>query len=54
MKISVQCTQIEKEIVLEALASGDVCMYEKGDKCFGGLHCKECLEKKIQWEITDK
>ena len=52
MKISVECTQFEKELITNALANGAVCMFESGDECNG--NCVECLEKKVQWKITDQ
>ena len=54
MKITCKCTKAEKETLLNALIAGELCIYE-GDfsVCYGAGYCRQCLEKKIEWEIED-
>lgn len=48
------CEQIEKEKLIRTLASEHRCVgaAEKGNRCPYET-CEECVEKNIEWEITD-
>ena len=51
MKIS--CTKGEKEVLIQILTREvDLCPFEEGfGVCYGFGHCKECIEKTIEWDV---
>ena len=45
------CTQSEKKWFVDALYNSPICPLEK--KYCGKWGCRECVEKSIEWEVTD-
>ena len=52
MKIT--CTEDQKPLIVEALASSCHCFFPRGIvRCICADSCSECLEKNIEWQIED-
>ena len=47
--MKIQCTQRQKEIITKALENIEICPFDD-NVCLG---CENCIEKKIEWEVTE-
>lgn len=47
------CTEEQKPLIVEALASSYHCFSPTKDHCKYVDSCSECLEKNIEWQIED-
>ena len=51
-KLKITCTEYEKDWILGAISTNKTCGLQN-IKCQNYKTCRECLEKNIEWTITD-
>ena len=51
-KMKVVCTKKEKEFLVAVLSWRIFCLFEH--KYCNELNCVQCIESKVDWEITDE
>ena len=51
-KLKITCTEYEKDWILGAITTDQTCCL-LNIKCQNYKTCRECLEKNIEWTITD-